>query len=287
MLFDTSSPGRKRVLRIVYSVLAFLFFIGFVGFGIGGEVGGGGILDGLTGGGGGGDAAELAQDDVEAAEERLAADPSNERALADLILARVQLGNARFEVDDQGAGTPTDESFEQYALAAEAWERYVELDPERPSAAAAGQLVGLYPLIFDQTYQEALSAPGSTTSAELNELLAGAQDAAEVQAEQSPGQGPYLQVALFAYARGDERAAQAARRDALGAEGDIPRKSLERTFDQYAKQGERIQKAIEALDKLGGGREAGEEALTNPFGGLGGGAGGGSLGGAQPPGAAP
>ena len=82
MLFDTSSPGRKRVIRIVYSLLAALFLIGFVGFGVGGNFSGGGILDATRDhrldDSSTSDAFSQQIDDQEA---KVAKDPRNENAL--------------------------------------------------------------------------------------------------------------------------------------------------------------------------------------------------------------
>ena len=48
MLFDIGSGRKKRVVQVIYAMLALLFLVGFVGFGIGGEIGSGGIADIFT-----------------------------------------------------------------------------------------------------------------------------------------------------------------------------------------------------------------------------------------------
>ena len=49
MLFDLGTGKKKRVIQVIYGMLALLFLVGFVGFGIGGEIGSGGIADIFTG----------------------------------------------------------------------------------------------------------------------------------------------------------------------------------------------------------------------------------------------
>ena len=50
MIFDLKSGKRRRVVQVVFGVLAFIFFISFVGFGIG-SGSAGGIFDALGIGG--------------------------------------------------------------------------------------------------------------------------------------------------------------------------------------------------------------------------------------------
>lgn len=130
MLFDLSNPRRKNVIRVAYAVLALLFVVGFVGFGIGGELGGGGIVDSLTGGGSGSTAGQYEQQ-IEDAEETLETDPTNQEALAELALYRAQSGFAQLEFDEQ-TGQPTgltEESRDEFEAAIEAWNRYLDTEP--------------------------------------------------------------------------------------------------------------------------------------------------------------
>ena len=98
MLFDLSSPGRKNVIRVVYGVLALLFPVGFVGFGIGGELGGGGLFDSLSGGGGDGVTAEQFEQQIEDAEAALETNPARRAgAAATLADYRYLSGHAQLE----------------------------------------------------------------------------------------------------------------------------------------------------------------------------------------------
>lgn len=269
MLFDLSSPRRRRFIRVVYSLLAFLFFIGFVGFGIGGEVGsGGGLLDAIGLSDDSSGDTDAAEDSISDAEEKLEADPQNERALADLVLGKIQLGNAAAETDDAGNVTPSTESLEQWQQASDDYQRYLDLEPRRPNSGAAGQLLSVYSYLLNETYQDA--AEGEGRAADVQALLDDATEVASVSAEANPGQGPLAQLALFAYAAGDEKAGDAAADEALTAEGDLARGQVKRTLKSYRKQGKETQTAIAELEKETGGQSAGEQALEDPFGDLGG-----------------
>src|SRR4051812_6238203 len=118
MLFDLQSPGRRRVIKVVYGALAVLFFVGFVGFGVGNNVGGGGIIDSLTGGGGGGSGDNPFEDDIDNAEKTLQTTPKDQAAL--LLLAKSYLGssNQQVNVDEStGASVPNSEAGEDAAKA--------------------------------------------------------------------------------------------------------------------------------------------------------------------------
>jgi tetratricopeptide (TPR) repeat protein len=245
VLFDLSSPGRKNIIRVVYGVLALLFLIGFVGFGIGGELGGGGIVDSLTGGGGDGDTAEQFEQQIEDAEAALETNPADEKALATLAEYRYLSGQAQLDVDETtGAPILTDESRSEFEAAIDAWTRYLETDPQRPNVGAAGQVVQAYVLLGNAE---------------------GAAEAQEILAEDNPSPGAYSTLAYYYYAdfdfkRGDEAAALA-----VEEANENQKKAVEKQLDQLRESAVQQEKRIE---KQADSEQGAESALQSPFGGL-------------------
>ena len=109
-------------------------FVGLVGLGIGGNVGGG-IFDAL--GIGSGDSASSPQYDaqIERAEEALQTDPKNEKALVSLARTHFLVGQAATGTDEQGQVTYTDETLTAYRDATGAWERYLATKPRTTTAS--------------------------------------------------------------------------------------------------------------------------------------------------------
>src|SRR6059036_1409590 len=99
MLFDLRSGKRRRMVQIVYSLLAASFLIGFVIFGVGS--GGIGSISDLFSGGSGGSATSQFDASINAAQKKLAADPKDTQAL--LNLAKYEYYKARAEL---GAADP-------------------------------------------------------------------------------------------------------------------------------------------------------------------------------------
>ena len=244
MLFDLSSPGRKNVIRVVYGVLAFLFLLGFVGFGIGGELGSGGIIDSLTGGGGGGSTAEQFEDQIEDAEKQLETDPENPQALEELIRLRFQSGYSQLEFDETGS-TPvalTEESRKEFEAAVEAWNTYLATDPKKPDLTAATNMSLAFQALGD---------------------FGGAADAQEVAAEASPSAQTYTQLAVMRWQDFDFKAGDAAAARAKEEARPAEQKQVERQLEAIRKQAVKLEKQQGSVSE--GSEGAG---LQNPFGGL-------------------
>src|SRR4051794_16288556 len=96
MLFDLRSAGRRRTVKAVYLGLALLMFVGFVGFSIGSSGLSGGIVDAITGnnggGGGGGDdaATKRLTNQIQAAQRKAEATPTEPANWAALAQARLR-----------------------------------------------------------------------------------------------------------------------------------------------------------------------------------------------------
>jgi hypothetical protein len=282
VLFDLQSPGRRRVLKFVYGALAVLFFVGFVGFGVGSEVGGGGISDIFTSGGSSDD--NPFEDDIENAEEKLQTNPKDQAAL--LELTRAQLGSAsqKAEVDEETqVSIPTTEAGEDAALAIDAWTRYLKV-AKKPDAAVAGQVANAcflrdgIVLSPDASGQLAVAFGNPT----VFDAQAAGQCAAEAQAilaADQPSQSTYGTLALFRHYAGDAAGAQQAEQSALAEVKPAERKQLEQIFKGYAALGERLQAEVDKARKQqqqqggagAGGAAPGGTSLEDFGGGLGGG----------------
>ena len=256
MLFDLRGK-RRRVVQTVYAVLAALFLISFVGFGVGSDAAGG-IFDalGVGGGHGGSSTSPQYEEDIDAAEERLQQDPKDQRALLQLAETRYLAGQAELEADEEtGQPVLTDEASEQFTAGIDAWDRYLETKPKNPSPGVAVQLLQAYQLL----------AQSDTDPAALESHLEGGKETAEITAEQQPGANSFFVLAQFAYLSGDsdlgDDAAAKAMRESSGSQG----KQLKKAFADLEKQGEQLQKQIKQ-------QGAGKEQLENPLGGVGGGA---------------
>jgi len=79
------------VVQVVYGMLAALFLLGFVFFGVG-SGGIGSITDLLNGGGSGGSASSAFDSQISHAQQQLKQDPKNEQALANLASYEYQKG---------------------------------------------------------------------------------------------------------------------------------------------------------------------------------------------------
>ncbi len=254
MIFDLRSGKRRRVVQIVFSVLALIFVVGFLGFGIGGETGGGGILDAL---GIGGDSSHSSntqyEEQIEDAEAKLETDPEDQQALLDLVRYYTLSATATgVQTDPQtGQTTITEGSRSDLEKAASAWQDYLELDPQRTNAAAAASAVQAYRLLLD---------------------AGGAAEAQRVVAEGQKTTSAYGQLAYFLYADFRFAAGDAAARQAVATADAGDREAIEKSLSRIAEQA-REQKKLADKAAAQGGKDAGEAQLTDPFGALGGGAG--------------
>jgi hypothetical protein len=263
VLFDTSSPGRKRVIRVVYSLLAGLFLIGFVGFGVGGNFSGGGILDALgitdSNGSSTSDAFSQQIDDQEA---KLAKDPKNENALALLTQFRFQSGYGQIQQDDQGNPIVSDDAKAEFEKSVNAWERYIALNPQKPSLTAIKSAVTAYEALND--------AKGAAKAQELF-----VQEAPKSVAAQG-----YSDLAYLRYFAQDIPAGDAAAKKAEAAAPKSQAKQVKQQLTKLRKQAIAQKAALAQQAKQSKQSGSGAAELQDPFGALGGGTG-------SPTGAAP
>lgn len=274
MLFDLQSGKRRRVVQITFGTLAAIFAISFVFFGVGsGGIGGIGDLVG-SGGGGNGDASSAFDEDIEAAEARLAVNPSDTAALSELVTLHFQAG--RQAVDENGALTSDGE--EELRLGADAWNKYVKASKSNVDTGVATIAFQTFDALGATSFVEARA---STSSAEaltaVNAAVADWEAAAEtnrILVERQPTSANYTRLAYYLYLSGQTEAADQAAEQAKKAKGGAPA-DVDAQTQQAKALGTQLQAAIKQLTKeqqaTGGGATGGGE---NPLGGLGGGLGG-------------
>ena len=193
MLFDLKGR-RKRLVQVVYVMLAILFGGGLVLFGVGGNVSGG-LVDAFRGGGDGSADNSAFTDAVDRAKVRAARNPDDPNAWLALVRAEFNLASSPAGSDAE-TGALTDRGQQAVVEVSEAWERYEKLDPKRvdPSGAAFAALAfGAL-----QDYDKAVDIQDASLKAR-------------------PSPNGYFQLADFAY-----RADQVERGDAGGPGSGAP-----------------------------------------------------------------
>ena len=189
MLFDLRGR-RRRLVQVVYLTLALLLGGGLVLFGIGGDVSGG-LVDAFRGGGGPSTDSAL-EGRVDRQEERLQANPGDERLLQSLVRDYYSLAVSQRESGTIGFPEDARDDLRQ---AGAYWQRYAEVADE-PSADTARYAL--------QVYDEgALDRPKE------------AQKAAAVVAREANDAVSYLNLVQIAARAGDTRTADLAGQKAI------------------------------------------------------------------------
>jgi tetratricopeptide (TPR) repeat protein len=196
MLFDLRGRGRRRTIQVIYASLALLMGGGLVLFGIGGSTSGG-LFDALGGGGGGsGNGSDVVQKRVDTLEKRVQVNPRDAGAWAQLASVRFQTATTG-EDYDQTTQQFTDKGKAELRDASSAWDRYLALNPPKPDANVARQMVQAYGPNGLQQYDKAVTAM---------ETVIDQSDATS---------GLYAQLAILAHGAGQDRKATLSRDKAL------------------------------------------------------------------------
>lgn len=262
MLFDLQGK-RKRLIQVIYALLALLMGGGLVLLGIGGEVSGG-LLDAFTNRNGA-QTSDLVKE-ADRLQEKVDAEPNNKQAMTKLIRARYTAGNAAFEFTDDGQTRMTSEAREQFELAAETWRQYLEQDPD-PVDANVAQLVANALFGLAQNATDGISA-------RIN--AAAAADAQAYFAEARPSVGSYSTLAIYSFFGDDfERGDEAVEKVLELSKTPAAKKRNERQLKQYRKQAKDFQKQLEAFQEASKAGKEGETEgppqILSPSGGLTGG----------------
>jgi tetratricopeptide (TPR) repeat protein len=181
MLFDLRSRRRRRTVQATYLALAVLMGAGLVGWGIGSNMGTGGLIDGLFGQGGGGDSTGTKQfvQDAQAAERQATGQPRSAAAWAELANARFALASAQRQ---DGKAAEADRTLRGVIAA---WDRYIALDPKPVDPGLAAIVV--------QAHQ-ALKQPAQAVAVQERVTEANPRDPAA-----------FAQLAALAYQAGQTR----------------------------------------------------------------------------------
>ena len=217
MLFDLRGRGRRRTVKIVYITLALLMGGGLVLFGIGG--GGamqGGLVDAITGSSSGDTGSERFDKSEKAAVAATQARPQDPAGWAALARARVQSAGVGDNFDPNAA-TYTESGKAKLSGAADAWEKYLALDPKKPDDRVASLMVRA----FDQT---GLNRPADAAKAQ------------EVITEARPSATTFATLAIYAYQAGQTRKGDLARNKALDLAPKDERNTLKSSLDQAKQQ---------------------------------------------------
>lgn len=260
MLFDLQSPGRRRIIKVVYAMLAILLAVGLVGFGIGSDASGG--ISEIFGGGGSADTGF--EDEIDDAEAKVQTNPKDAKAQLELVTLNLQAGNAQLDVDEStGQTVVTSEAEESFNKAADAWDAYLKLKPAKPDTGAALQMAGTFFLL----------AQNSTSAADARSQVQAAADAQQVAVDADASRGNLGNLALYLYFAGRFEQADQVAAQSIAKEPKDQRAQLQKQFDGIKAQAEAFEKQV-AKEK-----KEGAESGSNPLGGAGDALGGGSLGG--------
>jgi hypothetical protein len=250
MLFDLSSGKRRRVVQVIYAMLALLIGGGLVLFGIGGG-GSGGILDAVGLGGGGSSGNPQYDQQISDYEAKLEQNPQDTAALLGLAKTHyLSATSSGVSTDPQtGQISISEDAHTELEQAAEAWQKYLKTKPDRPNTSAASNAVQVYQLLND---------------------AGGAAEAQRIVADAQKSSAAYGQLAFYLYADFNFDEADAAAAKAVAAADPSDRKSVEKSMQAYSDQAHKTQKLIKKQQQQqGGGGEAAQQQLQDPFGTLG------------------
>jgi hypothetical protein len=244
MIFDLRGK-RKRFVQGVYALLALLFLVGFVGFGVGVGGGPGGIFDalGIGGNGSSSPSSSAFSQEIDHANSLIQKDPKSEPGLLNLAKYETLAGNAQLGTPDPTTGAPdvTDDAHNSYVKAVDAWSRYLKV-ASKPDATTAGQVAAAFEALGDH---------------------AGAARAQAIFAKARPSATTYYQLAYYQYESLDLKAGDTSGQKAIKAAQGPQRKQTEKLVSQLSKGARKFVKAQQASAKSNPGG-----SLTSPLGGL-------------------
>jgi hypothetical protein len=235
MLFDLRGRGRRRTIQVIYLSLAVLMGGGLVFFGIGGSVSGG-LFDavGLTGNsnssGGGSD---ILNKQEKTAVKRVTVNPRDAAGWAAVARIRYQRAGQGSNYDQQ-TGSFKEGGRKALRRAAQAWQRYLALNPAKPDSNLASLMVQAF--------------------AGLGEAKPGVA-AAEIVTQARPSSNAFYTLALFAYAAGQTRKGDLAGQKAVSLAPVTSRPSVKSQVDQLKQQA--AKQAVKAAQAATGGASGG------------------------------
>jgi len=215
MLFDLRGRGRRRTIQVIYLFLALLMGGGLILFGIGGGTSGG-LFDAFKSGNGssGGSGFEK---QIKAATRRTRLQPRNPAAWAELASVRYHAAGTGGNFD-QVNNRFTNKGRAELARVRAAWLRYLALNPKKPDANVAGEMV------------RALGPDGLAS-------IPDAVRAEEIVIDSQPANANlYAQLAVLAYEAGQTRKGDLAAAKAVSLTPKDQRASFKQQLDDAKTQ---------------------------------------------------
>jgi hypothetical protein len=245
MLFDVRAPGRKRLIQAIYLVLAIVLVGGTILFGVGTG------LPGIFGGNndsGGIDLAKQQQEQLEKVEKQVAARPKDQKLLAQLASLHYAAGVSQIG-DDVNSTTLPPKARAELLKAANAWQRYLDTDPNPIDPGLANKMVAVFS-------PDALKQPDNWANAQAIVTEAAVADAKA--RGQKPAVNAYLQLLTAQAAAGRKRQAKITADAARSVVPAAQRKELEAAIKTAQDP-----KAAEKAAQAGGSGEA-KRTVTVP-----------------------
>ena len=262
MLFDLRGR-RKRVIQVIYVILAIIMAASLVVIGLPGGVnpfnsGNTSINQ---------DAAEANVERANDLQQRLQTEPNNENVAKELVRARFSAGQSLYSIDSETGQTAiTDDATTQLELAAEAWTRYVKMSDGQPDPEVAQLMAGVF-----------FTLSQGSTVAQFQNNIKDAAKAQQVVADQAvkdeknggaSAANQLSQLAIYQYYAQDFDAAEKTRQQALAsANSKTEKQQINQTLNATQKDAERVGKLINRAIKQA--QKDGGKSLQNPLGGLG------------------
>lgn len=197
-------------MKVVYTGLAILLFIGLVFLGVGGGIGGS-FLENVNRGSGGGGRSYAAK--IAAAKKRIAKNPKE--AAAWIALTEAQLHEATGgEFYEAATESYTAKGRQQLRHVASAWRSYLALNPSKPDVRLAREVASIF-------------APTA-----LNEPAAAVQALQILIAAEPPSSALYSQLAQYAYLAHNFRQGDLASKKAVALAPKAKRPLIEAEFER-------------------------------------------------------
>jgi hypothetical protein len=208
MLFDLRGRGRRRTVRVIYGGLALLIGAGLVFFGVGAGVGGGGLLNSLTGKEGSNSASFANQ--INKYKKLTQQQPTSAYGWEQLTLAQLHEAAGEAYFVNQRL---TAKGKELFAQTAQSWNRYIALKPPKPNAQLALQMVRVFGI-------EGLNEPAEAVKVLQVVIPAKSESPSQYQASL------YISLAEYAYQAHNTRIGDLASTKAVALAAPAQRKQL-------------------------------------------------------------
>jgi len=262
MLFDLRGR-RKRVVQVIYVMLAIIMAASLVVIGLPGGVnpfnnGNNSINQ---------SAADANVKRAEDLQKKLQAQPNNENVAKELVRARFSAGQSLYSTDtNTGQTSITPEATTQLELAAEAWTKYLKMAGDNPDPAVA-QLMANVLFTLSQGSTVAQFQSNIKDAAAAQEIVA--QDAVKNQKNGGASASSQLTtLAIYQLYAQDFAGAEKSKQQALASTQDKDeQKQIKQTYTATEKDAKRVGKQIDKA--IAQAKKDGGKSLENPLGSLG------------------